>query len=178
MPERKEFKSQDYNIVNIVIPPGGDNISAALYYQTGRFFGLAPTSNNTIQLFVQFGDGSPDRTKALRVQPGDVYKFQDQFTRFFVWTEKGTFEDGGEFAILIGNKEIDFNPSPQILRQIVQGPNVNLEVNDVGLTFDQKMADIAFFTKSGFIPESPNSKMEPLFIKLTPDQVTPSDFIP
>ena len=177
MDPRSEFKSQDYNVVNITIPPGGDDISAALYIQTGRFFGLAPTSNNIIQLFIQFGDGSPDRSKALRVQPGDVYKFQDRFTRFFVWTEKGTYNDGGDFSILVGNKEIDFNPSPQILRQIVQGPNVNLEVSSPGLTFDQKMADIAFFTQAGFVPKNPLSKMQPLYIKTTPEQDPPVNYL-
>ena len=165
MPEQefKEFKSADYNVVDIYHPFGQGPTLAQQYYQTGRFFAVSPETKQLARIYIQFGDGSPDFSKALRVYPGDTFEFSEPFRRFFVWIYPGQGIDAFNVKFLIGNKRIKFQPSPQVLNQ-----EINLQVEDFSLNFDRSIADIAFFEKP-FIPTNPDAKLWRIAFKQKPN---------
>lgn len=161
---KNEFLASDYNVVDVNLPTPESSITAEQYFQTGKFFGLTPDSSSNANVYVQFGEGAPDFRKALKVFPGDTYEFQDRFTTFFLWVVRSSESSGPiNLKFLIGNKEIKFNPSPQVLNQVVR-TGVNLEVTDTGTTFDQKISDIVFF-ETPFTPTNPLAKKERLALK-------------
>lgn len=114
MSNKREFVSRDYNIVKI---PAETNSNARKQYVTGRHLAIMPQSASSPEVLIQFGEGAPDKDKAVRVFAGDSFSFEENLTAFYIWIVPTSPQPGDQIVILIGNKEIKFNPSPQIIRE-------------------------------------------------------------
>ena len=137
---KKEFLSNDYNVITI---PATENIISRRQLATGKHLSVMPQSSKTAIVRVQFGEGSPDIRKAVRVFPGDSFSFEDPLNAFYIWVEpsQGT-EAGDEVVLLIGNKEIVFKPSPQIISNI---NDQSLRNDFFGAGLNSLASAVAFF---------------------------------
>ena len=162
MPNR-ELRASDYQ--QLVMSP--EEKRGELRVVTGQFLMLTPDSTFDIPLLVQLGEGAPQLSKAIRIQPGDVIKTETEFRSIYIW--HGALGSQQQLKLLISNRPIAFNPSPQVLSQ-------EIKVSDFSLTFDRKIADIAFFSKP-YTPINPEAKLWELKHKATPDQNNLATFI-
>ena len=136
----KEFLANDYNVIRI---GATETIVARKQYATGRYFACLPTTPTRPDIRVQFGEGAPDRDKAIKIFPGDSYEFEEQITAFYIWISPNPDVEPQDQAIfLVGNREIKFNPSPQVIAQLNDG---SLRNDFFGAGLNSLAAAQAFF---------------------------------